>query len=67
MKGERIILKRILHRIVWYGLGSSGAGQGPTKGSSEASNEPSSSIKRWEIPEYLSNWGILKKDSAPWT
>jgi hypothetical protein len=33
-------------------------------GSRERSNEPSVSIK-WEILEQLSDWWLLKKDSAP--
>jgi hypothetical protein len=30
------------------------------------SNEPSGSIKCWEIPEQVSDWQLLK-DSAPWS
>jgi hypothetical protein len=33
--------------------------------SSEHGSEPSGSIKCWEILEYLHNWLLLKKDSAP--
>jgi hypothetical protein len=32
----------------------------------EHGNEPSGSIKCWEILERLQNWRLLKKDSAPW-
>jgi hypothetical protein len=28
-------------------------------------NEPSGSIKRWEVLEWLHNWQLLKKGSAP--
>jgi hypothetical protein len=28
------------------------------------SNEPSSSVKRWEISEWLSDWRFLNKDST---
>jgi hypothetical protein len=28
-------------------------------------NEPSGSIKRWEVLEWLHNWQLLKKASAP--
>jgi hypothetical protein len=28
-------------------------------------NEPSGSIKCWEFLEWLHNWQLLKKDSAP--
>jgi hypothetical protein len=34
------------------------------EGSSEHSNEPSLSIKFWEVLEYLHNWRLLKKGSA---
>jgi hypothetical protein len=37
------------------------------EGSCERDNEPSSSIKCWEILKYLSDWWLLKKDSAPWS
>jgi hypothetical protein len=30
-----------------------------------SSNEPSGSIKRWEVLEWLHNWHLLKKASAP--
>jgi hypothetical protein len=36
------------------------------EGSCEHSNEPSGSIKPWEILEYLHNWRLLMKGSAPW-
>jgi hypothetical protein len=29
-------------------------------------NEPSGSIKCWEFLEWLHNWQLLKKGSAPW-
>jgi hypothetical protein len=34
------------------------------EGSCEHGNEPSGSIKVWEIPELLHNWWLLKKGSA---
>jgi hypothetical protein len=34
-------------------------------GSFEHGNEPSGSIKCWEILEKLHNWRLLKKGSAP--
>jgi hypothetical protein len=37
------------------------------KGSCEHDNEPTGSIKCWEILEWLSDWWLPKKDSAPWT
>jgi hypothetical protein len=33
----------------------------------EHGNEPSGSIKCWKILEWLRNWRLLKKDSAPWS
>jgi hypothetical protein len=36
------------------------------EGSCEHGNEPSGSIKRWEILEWLHNWQLLKKGSAQW-
>jgi hypothetical protein len=36
-------------------------------GSCVHGNEPTGSITFWEILEYLSNWWLLKKDSAPWS
>jgi hypothetical protein len=46
----------------WYG-----SGYGPMEGSCEHGNEPSGSIKCWEILEYLHNWQFLVKDSPPWS
>jgi hypothetical protein len=34
--------------------------------SCEHSNEPSGSIKFWEIVDRLNDWRLLKKGSAPW-
>jgi hypothetical protein len=35
------------------------------EGSCEYGNEPSGSITFWEILEKLSDWRLLKEDSAP--
>jgi hypothetical protein len=35
------------------------------EGSGEHGNEPSGSIKCWEVLEQLHNWRLLKKGSAP--
>jgi hypothetical protein len=35
--------------------------------SCEHGNEPPGSIKCWEILEWLSDWRLLKKNSAPWS
>jgi hypothetical protein len=36
------------------------------EGSCEHGNKPSGSVKFWEILEQLSDWRLLKRDSAPW-
>jgi hypothetical protein len=41
---------------VWLRIGTS---------SCEHGDEPSGSIKFWEVPEWLHNWQLLKKVSAP--
>jgi hypothetical protein len=51
--------------MVWYGLGRSGSGSGPVEGSCEPGNEPSGSVKWWEVLEWMHNWQLLKKGSAP--
>jgi hypothetical protein len=35
--------------MLWCGLDLSGSGQGPVEGSCEDDNEPSGSIKCWEL------------------
>jgi hypothetical protein len=35
------------------------------EGFCEHGNEPSDSIKFWEVLEYLHNWRLLKRGSAP--
>jgi hypothetical protein len=37
------------------------------EGSCEHGKEFSSSIKYWEILEYLYNWRLLTKGSSPWS
>jgi hypothetical protein len=49
----------------WYELDRSGLGLGPVKGSCGLGNGTSGSIKHWEILEWLQNWQLLKKGSAP--
>jgi hypothetical protein len=44
----------------WYGLNWSGSGLGLVEGSCERCNEPSGSIKWWEVLEWLQNWPALK-------
>jgi hypothetical protein len=38
-------------RMGWYGLDRSGSGKGPVEGFCEHGNEPSGSIKCWEVLE----------------
>jgi hypothetical protein len=42
----------------WCGLDRSGSGLGPVEGSCEHGNEPSGSIKCWEVLEWLHNWRL---------
>jgi hypothetical protein len=46
---------KILHAH-WYVLDLSGSGYGPVERSCEHGNEPSGTIKYWEILEQLSDW-----------
>jgi hypothetical protein len=65
--GERIILKWILQRqdgVVWAGLIWLSTGTTRTR---EYGDKPSGSITCWEIPEWLTDWRLLKKRSAPWS
>jgi hypothetical protein len=59
----KIDLKR--DSMGWYGLDPSGSGYGPVEGSCEHGDEPSSSMKCWAVLEWLHNWQLLKKGSAP--
>jgi hypothetical protein len=49
----------------WYRLHSFDLGQGSVADPCEHCNDPSGSIKRLEILEYLIDWRLLKKGSAP--
>jgi hypothetical protein len=42
------------------------AGKGPMAGFCEHRNQPLVAIKFWEYLEWLSNWWLLRKGSAPW-
>jgi hypothetical protein len=64
--GGWTILKWILERqdgMVWTGLIWLRIGTGG--GLFEHSDEPSGSVKCWEVLEWLHNWWLLKKGSAP--
>jgi hypothetical protein len=54
-----------LRGIGWDGLDRTGSGWGPVEGSCEHGDEPSGSLKCWKILEYLHNWQLLRKGSAP--
>jgi hypothetical protein len=54
----------LANRMAWYGMNSSGSGQGPVEGFCEHGNEPCGSVKCWEILEQLNDWWLLKY-SAP--
>jgi hypothetical protein len=55
-----------LREIGWVGIYWIAVAQ-DREGCCEHGNEPSGSIKCWEILEQLRNWRLLKKDSAPWS
>jgi hypothetical protein len=44
-----------------YRLDTSVSGQGPLTGCCEHGNEPTGSIKCWEILEEVRDWWLLKK------
>jgi hypothetical protein len=43
-----------------YGLDFSGSGEGQVEGSCESGNEPSGSVKCWEVLEQLLKWRPLE-------
>jgi hypothetical protein len=56
-----------LREIGWDGVDWVDLAQdkGPLEGSCEHGDKPSGSIKCWEVLEWLQNWQLLKKGSAP--
>jgi hypothetical protein len=48
----------------WCGLDRPGSGYRSVEGSYEHGNEPSGSLKCWEVLEQLRNWQLVKKGSA---
>jgi hypothetical protein len=55
-----------LREIRWDGMNWIDLAQDRTmEGSCEHGDEPSGSIKCWELLEWLRNWQLLKKVSAP--
>jgi hypothetical protein len=49
----------------WCALDVYGSGKGLVEGYYEHGIEPSGSIKSWEVLEWLRNWRLPKKGSAP--
>jgi hypothetical protein len=49
--------------MVW--TGSNWLRIGTMEGSCEYGDEPAGSLKCWEFPEWLHNWQLLRKGSAP--
>jgi hypothetical protein len=47
----------------WSELDRSVSGYGPVEGPFEHGDEPS--LKCWEVLEWLHNWQLLRKGSAP--
>jgi hypothetical protein len=58
-------IKMDLREIGWDVVDWVDQAQGPLEGSCEHGDEPSGSIKCWEVLEWLHNWRLLKKGSAP--
>jgi hypothetical protein len=58
-------IKIDLREIGWDGMDWIDLAQRPVEGSSEHGDEPSGSLKYWEVPEWLYNWQVLRKGSAP--
>jgi hypothetical protein len=55
-----------LREIDWDGMDwIDFTGLGPVEGSCEHGNEPPGAIKCCEVLEWLHNWQLLKKGSAP--
>jgi hypothetical protein len=52
-------------RVVWSGLML--LRMGTREGSCESGNEPSGSVKCWEILKWLRDERFLKKGSVPWS
>jgi hypothetical protein len=65
--GGLTILKWILREIGWDGVDWTDMVQDrePVEGSYEQGIEHSGCLKCWEVLEWLHNWLLLKKGSAP--
>jgi hypothetical protein len=60
-----LMLRWILDGMKWYKIDWSGLEQEQVEGPCEHGNEPSGSVECWEIRDWLRNWRLLKKGSAP--
>jgi hypothetical protein len=63
-------IKMDFGELEWGGVDWIGLAQDRDKwreGSCESGNEPSGSIKWWEVLEWLHNWWPLEEGSAPWS
>jgi hypothetical protein len=60
-------IKIDLREIGWDGMDwiDNGSGWGPVEGSFKHGIELSGCIKCWDVLEWLHNWRLLKKGSAP--
>jgi hypothetical protein len=58
-------IKIDLREIEWDGVDWIDLAQGPVKGSSQDGDEQLGSLKCWEVLEWLHNWQVLRKGSAP--
>jgi hypothetical protein len=60
-------IKMDLREIGWDGVDWIDVAQyrDRVEGSCEHGNEPLSSVKSWEVLEYLHKWRLLKKGSTP--
>jgi hypothetical protein len=52
-------------RMGWYELDRTGSGLGPMEGSFEHGDGPSGSLRLLGFSEWLHNWQLLRKGSAP--
>jgi hypothetical protein len=58
-------IKMDVREIVWDGMDWIDLAQDRNKGSCEHGNEPTGLMKCWEFFEWVDNWQLLKKGSAP--
>jgi hypothetical protein len=59
--------KMDLREIGWGGMDWIDLAEDRDQWRGEYGNEPSGSINCWEVLEWLYNWQLVKKRSAPWS